>query len=104
MNIDRRTLLAAALASSLITPSVVRAEDEKAKGDASKEGVPCWGVNRCKGMGDCGAEGCRHSGCSGSNACRRKGFVRLQKETCLKIENGRLTKAAPGAAKETKGK
>jgi hypothetical protein len=45
-------------------------------------------------VGDCGADGCRHSGCHGSNACKGQGFLRLEAETCLKIENGRLTKVA----------
>jgi hypothetical protein len=90
MNPRSRSLLITTLAAVLAAPVVVRAEDPK-----PDEGVPCWGVNRCKGLGDCGAAGCRSSGCHGSNACRRKGFIRLQKETCLKVEGGRLTKAAP---------
>jgi hypothetical protein len=31
---------------------------------------------------------CRTTGCHGSNACRRKGFLHLDKETCLNIEAG----------------
>jgi hypothetical protein len=93
MNIGKKSLLVATLAGVLAAPAVARAEDEKggAKGD---EGVPCWGVNKCKGVGDCGAGGCRTTGCHGSNACRGKGFLRLDKETCLKIQGGRLTQAA----------
>ncbi|HSB36663.1 MAG TPA: hypothetical protein VLH41_07280 [Thermoanaerobaculia bacterium] len=89
MNVGRNALLVATLAGVLAAPAAVRAEDQK--GD---EGVPCWGVNRCKGIGDCGAGGCRTTGCHGSNACRRQGFLRLDKETCLKVEGGRLTQAA----------
>jgi uncharacterized membrane protein len=92
MNIGKKSLLVATLAGVLAAPAVSRAEDEKGgKGD---EGVPCWGVNKCKGVGDCGAGGCRTTGCHGSNACRGKGFLRLDKETCLKIQGGRLTQAA----------
>jgi uncharacterized membrane protein len=102
MNLRSRSLLVATLASVLAAPAVLRAEDPK-----TDEGQPCWGINKCKGLGDCGASGCRSSGCHGSNACNRKGFIRLQKETCLKINGGRLTKAAekPAAKKsaETKG-
>ncbi|MBL8115334.1 MAG: hypothetical protein JNK60_20800 [Acidobacteria bacterium] len=93
MNITHRSLAAAALLAALAAPSAVRAEEQK----TASEQVPCWGVNACKGLGDCGAAGCRQSGCHGSNACRRKGFLRLEKETCLRIANGRLTKA-PGKA------
>ncbi len=100
MNVGKKSLLVAALAGVLAAPAVVRAEDQH-----TDEGVPCWGINTCKGLGDCGAGGCRTTGCHGSNACRRKGFLRLEKETCLKIEGGRLTQAAakkPAAKTEPK--
>jgi len=54
--------------------------------DAGKD--HCYGVNKCKGMGDCGGKG--HS-CAGENACKGQGFLKIDKETCLKIEGGRLT-------------
>ena len=55
---------------------------------ADAEKVPCYGVNKCKGVGDCGGKG--HS-CAGENSCKGKGFLEMDKETCLKIEGGRLT-------------
>ncbi len=55
-------------------------------GDA--EAVHCYGVNKCKGSGDCGGKG--HS-CAGENACKGQGYLDLDEETCLKIEGGRLT-------------
>ena len=55
-------------------------------GDADK--VHCYGVNKCKGTGDCGGKG--HS-CAGENGCKGQGYLKLDKETCLKIEGGRLT-------------
>jgi hypothetical protein len=96
MNSRSRTLLAAALAGMLAAPAVFSAEEEKKK----DEGQPCWGINKCKGLGDCGAEGCRTSGCHGSNGCKGKGFLRLPADSCLKIQGGRLEKAA--AAKTAK--
>jgi uncharacterized membrane protein len=52
------------------------------------EKVHCYGVNKCKGTGACGGKG--HS-CAGENACKGQGFLEIDKETCLKIEGGRLT-------------
>ena len=54
--------------------------------DAAK--VHCYGVNKCKGTGDCGGKG--HS-CAGENACKGQGYLEIDEETCLKIEGGRLT-------------
>lgn len=103
MNIGRKSLLVATLAGVLAAPAVARAEDEKGGGKGD-EGVPCWGVNKCKAVGACSAEGCRAHGCHGSNECRRKGFLRIDAETCLKIEGGRLEKAKPAVKKTTEKK
>jgi uncharacterized membrane protein len=54
--------------------------------DAEK--VKCYGVNKCKGVGACGGKG--HS-CAGENACKGQGFLKIDRETCLKIQGGRLT-------------
>jgi len=54
----------------------------------SEEKVPCYGVNKCKGVGACGGQG--HS-CAGENACKGQGYLKIDAETCLKIEGGRLT-------------
>ena len=48
----------------------------------------CWGVNKCKGTGACGGPG--HS-CAGQNGCKGKGWLEIDKETCLKIKGGSLT-------------
>ncbi|MBC8292757.1 MAG: hypothetical protein H8E45_06270 [Proteobacteria bacterium] len=50
--------------------------------------VPCYGVNKCKGTGACGGKG---YSCAGNNACKGQGFLKIDKETCLKIQGGRLT-------------
>ena len=52
------------------------------------EKVHCYGVNKCKGTGSCGGKG--HS-CAGENSCKGQGYLDIDKETCLKIEGGRLT-------------
>jgi uncharacterized membrane protein len=60
---------------------------------AHAEEVPCYGVNKCKATGECGGKG--HS-CAGENECAGKGWLKLDKDKCLKIKGGRLT------AEETK--
>ena len=39
----------------------------------------CWGVNSCKGTGDCAGKG--HS-CAGQNACKGKGYKKMTKAEC----------------------
>ncbi len=55
---------------------------------AEAEKINCYGVNHCKGTGACGGKG--HS-CAGENACKGQGYLKIDKETCLKIQGGRLT-------------
>ncbi len=55
---------------------------------AHAEDAACYGVNKCKGTGDCGGKG---ASCHGTNACKGQGFLSLPADTCLKIEGGRLT-------------
>ena len=51
-------------------------------------GVACYGINACKGMGECGGKG--HA-CAGKNACKGAGFLNLPADTCTKINGGKLT-------------
>jgi hypothetical protein len=97
-------LFTATLMSALAIPSLSLAQEGQTKTDKDGGKVPCWGINKCKGVGDCGADGCRHSGCHGSNSCNGTGFLRLEPETCLKIVGGRLTKEPEVKGKETKKK
>ena len=53
--------------------------------------VPCYGINACKGTGDCGGKG---YSCAGKNACKGAGFINLPADTCTKISGGSLTAAA----------
>ncbi len=55
---------------------------------AAAQDVQCYGVNKCKGTGDCGGKG---HGCAGINACKGQGWVTMAKDTCLKMEGGSLT-------------
>ena len=56
---------------------------------ALEEGqVHCYGINKCKGTGDCGGKG--HS-CSGQNGCGGEAWIGLDEEVCLRIQGGRIT-------------
>jgi uncharacterized membrane protein len=91
MKTKKRTLLLASAAAGLLLAGTVAGTAAPAHADDSE----CWGVNKCKGTGDCGGKG--HS-CSGKNDCAGQGWLKIDKETCLKIKGGRLT-AAPEAEK-----
>ena len=102
MNTRSRSFLVAALASALAVPALAKEEKKGPSSQFHDSEFQCWGINACNGTGACSATGRREDGCSGSNACKGQGFLRLDPETCLKIEGGRLTKEAskPKAAKK----
>ena len=83
-----RRILIATLASALTLPALVAAQDKPADGGSEK--VKCYGVNKCKGTGDCGGPG--HS-CANQNSCKRQGYIEIDKQTCLRIDGGRMTPA-----------
>jgi len=95
-----RRVLIASLAGALALPALSGAQDKPA-GDGGEK-VKCYGVNKCKATGDCGGPG--HS-CANQNSCKRQGYIDMDKETCLRIDGGRLTpteekaKAKPGEKK-----
>ena len=66
-----------AMAGSVMIPSVTFAADEN-----------CYGINACKGKGDCGGKA--HS-CAGLNGCKAQGYVKLPAGTCVKIQGGSTT-------------
>lgn len=78
----RRALLASAAAGLFLAGAAVL------PAHAEEEQVRCYGINACKGKGECGGKG--HS-CAGENSCRGKGCIKLPKEKCLKIQGARLT-------------
>ena len=57
---------------------------------AEGEAVPCYGINGCKGTGDCGGKG---YSCHGKNACKGTGFINLPADICTRINGGSLTAA-----------
>ena len=87
MDVKKQSLLAASVAG-LVAASVMIAGSAQAAHEGEGSGVPCYGINKCKGTGDCGGKG--HA-CAGNNECAGHGFIKLEKETCLKIKGGSLT-------------
>ena len=76
-----------ALIASAIAGLLVAAGTATVSSAGEPEKVSCYGVNKCKGTGACGGKG--HS-CAGENKCKGQGFLKMDRDTCLKIEGGRL--------------
>ena len=91
-DLRKKALVMASVAGLLTLSTMILAPTQAhAEGD---EGESCYGVNACKGTGDCGGKG--HS-CSGQNGCKGTGFLKLSKGTCTKINGGSLTPVATTA-------
>jgi len=71
----KSALLASAAAGLLVAAGTL------VPGTARAEDVECHGVNACKGTGACGGKG--HS-CAGQNACKGQGWVKMDKDECVK--------------------
>ncbi len=82
--------VAALFAAGLVGPPASPAQ--------AADPIHCYGINACKGKGDCGGKG--HT-CAGENTCKGKGYIKLDRETCLKIQGARVAEepAKPGAKK-----
>ena len=87
----QRAFVAASVAGLLAAAGAVGFGRQAQADETGK--VPCYGINKCKGAGDCGGKG---YSCAGKNGCAGQGFLKLDKELCLRIKDGRLT---PGAEK-----
>ncbi len=79
----KKALLAASIAG-LMTMAISTA----ATNAQAADNVPCYGVNACKGTGDCGGQG---YSCAGKNACKGQGFVQVPADVCTRIQGGKLT-------------
>ena len=90
MNSTTRTLLAASVAGLVAAVGLGTIGQAHAAQAGAAEKVPCYGVNKCKGNGECGSKA-KGNSCAGKNECAGKGFLKIDKETCLKIQGGRLT-------------
>lgn len=48
-------------------------------GTLTEEKGKCYGVNACKGQGECGT---KENGCAGQNSCKGKAWISLTKKEC----------------------
>ena len=85
---DKKKALLRASIAGLIAVGSITAAQGIASADMNSSGVPCYGINACKGTGDCGGKG---YSCHGNNACKGQGFLNLPADTCAKIQGGKLT-------------
>jgi len=70
----RGTMIAAAAAGLFMTGSVTAA-----LGETKAETVKCYGVNSCRGHGQCAAAA---NDCAGKNSCKGKGWLKLSAAEC----------------------
>ena len=75
---DKKTTLATAALAALALASGCAHTTKGATASATVKGE-CYGVNSCKGTGECGGVG--HS-CAGQNTCKGQGWVTLAKADC----------------------
>ena len=83
---SKKKMLVAASIAGLLSVSAVAAAT-----NAFAEAAPCYGINACKGVGDCGGKG---NSCAGKNACKGMGFLKVETDLCTKISGGSLEPAA----------
>jgi uncharacterized membrane protein len=77
---DRKTTMAAAaLAAMTLAAGCSHQHGKKTDGASVAAKGECWGVNACKGQGECGGVG--HA-CAGKNACKGQGWIALTKADC----------------------
>ncbi len=67
-----KTLVTAALSGLLLAAGTAVSTAPMTEGK-------CFGINACKGKGDCGGKG--HD-CAGKNSCKGKGWKKMTKAQC----------------------
>jgi uncharacterized membrane protein len=78
MYIKRKGIILATAAAVLICSQTFAADNNKS---ASAKPVKCYGVNSCKGKGQCGE---KNNACAGQNTCKGKGWLFMSPEDCTK--------------------
>lgn len=78
---EKKTLMAAALAGLILGAGVSAQDKPQEKGK-------CFGINACSGKSECAGAG--HS-CAGMNSCKGKGWVKMIEKDC-KTKGGKWEK------------
>ncbi|HVN84565.1 MAG TPA: hypothetical protein VMW17_06950 [Candidatus Binatia bacterium] len=87
----RSSKLSAMLVASAVAGLLAASAGLAQAAEGTDDKVHCYGINKCKGTGDCSGKG--HQ-CAGHNACKGKGHINLPKDVCLRIKGGHLTPKA----------
>ena len=86
IDMKKKMLIAASVAGLIATAGTgLFSQAYAAQGELEH----CYGINACKGMGACGSK--MGNSCAGKNACKGMGFVDVAKDSCMKIQGGKLT-------------
>ena len=85
---SRKKFIMASVAGLLAAGSVAATSVNAQAMESPAGTVPCYGINACKGTGDCGGKG---YSCAGKNACKGQGFIKLPADACTRIECGKLS-------------
>ncbi len=72
---------AAVLAIASLASAAPAPEGSSGRAVAAKDTVHCYGINSCKGSGDCKTT--MHD-CKGQNGCKGHGFKAMAASACLK--------------------
>ncbi len=83
-NVKKSKLIAASIAGLIAVSGMAVSSVAQAAGELA----PCYGINACKGTGDCGGKA---YSCAGKNACKGQGFVKVPADACSRIQGGKLT-------------
>ena len=86
MDARQRALLIASVAG--LVAAAATGFGQTSQAHAQEGEAHCYGVNKCKGTGDCGGKG---TSCAGTNGCKAQGFISMDEDDCLRLEGGRLT-------------
>ena len=76
---DRKSTLAAAALAALAMAAGCAHDAKTAPAASAAAKGECYGVNACKGTGECGGPG--HS-CAGQNSCKGQGWISLVQADC----------------------
>ena len=87
MEINKKKMLVAASIAGIIAAGASFVTQNA----QAEEGVACYGMNACKGTGECGGKG--HS-CAGKNACKGAGWVKTADAATCTDQGGSTTEKA----------